>query len=73
MNLNNNEYYYRSANNLKYSPNIGMAIVFYPEEQIIITIYFLNQEAKYRSFQTIEEFNILKDNFIKNLIDRKVY
>ena len=73
LTYNNNEYYYRSANNLKYSPNIGMAIVFYPEEQIIITIYFLNQEAENRSFQTIEEFNILKDNFIKNLIDRKVY
>ena len=73
LTYNNYEYYYRGANNLPNSPIIGMAIVFYPEEQIIITIYFLNQEAKYRSFQTIEEFNILKDNFIKNLIDRKVY
>ena len=73
LTYNNYEYYYRSANNLMYSPIIGMAIVFYPEEQIIITIYFLNQEAKDRSFQTIEEYNILKDNFIKNLIDTKVY
>jgi len=73
LTYNNYEYYYRGANNLPYSPIIGMAIVFYPEEQIIITIYFLNQEAKDRSFQTIEEYNILKDNFIKNLIDSKVY
>jgi len=72
LTYNNYEYYYRGTNNLPYSPIIGMAIVFYPEEQIIITIYFLNQEAEDRPFQTIEEYNLLKDNFIKNLIDSKV-
>jgi hypothetical protein len=62
------EYYYIGNSDLNISP-IGMALVFFPENQIITTIYFLNQKSSDRKFQTIEEFNSLKDNFINELID----
>jgi hypothetical protein len=65
------DYYYISNDNLNESP-IGTAIIFFPDNQIITTIYFINQKPSDRKFQTIEEFNALKDNFIKELIDNKI-
>ena len=70
-NYNGYTYYYLGNSDLNVSP-VGMAIVFFPEDQIITTIYFLNQKPEDRKFQTIEEFNLLKDNFIKELIDNKI-
>jgi len=66
------EYYYIGNNDFNASP-VGVAAVFFSENQIITTIYFLtNPKPSNRKFQTIEEFKLLKDNFIKELIDNKI-
>jgi len=68
MNYNGYEYYFIGNDHL-YDTPVGMAVIFFPENQIITTIYFLNQEPENRKFQTIAEFISLKDNFIKGVID----
>ena len=63
--------YYLGVINLSNSP-VETAIVFFPEEQIVNTIYFLNQNPDERKFQSIDEFIVLQDAFIKQLIDHKI-
>lgn len=71
INYNGYEYYYVGNDDLVESP-IGMAVIFFPKNKIITTIYFLNQESGDRKFQTIEEYKQLKDNFIMSIIDYRI-
>lgn len=43
---------------------LGITALFSDADQHIITIYFLNQDAKRRKFQTIEEWRALRDGFL---------
>lgn len=65
------EYYFIENTNLNYSP-ITIVLIFYPDNQIITTIYFLNQKPENRKFQTFEEYTTLKNIFINELIDNKL-
>jgi hypothetical protein len=44
---------------------LGITVLFSDSNYQILTIYFLNQTAKKRRFQTIEEWRTLRDNFLK--------
>lgn len=43
---------------------LGMTQIFSDEDQVIVTIYFLNQEPDKRRFKTFEEFVALRDSFV---------
>jgi hypothetical protein len=39
-------------------------LLFDDASRMVTTIYFLNQEPKDRSFQTIEEYRAMRDRFL---------
>jgi hypothetical protein len=43
---------------------LGLYLVFDDSSRMVTTIYFLNQEAKDRSFQTMEEYRLMRDRFL---------
>jgi hypothetical protein len=43
---------------------LGMYVLFSDVNQQVLTIYFLNQPAEKRKFQTIEEYRALRDRFL---------
>jgi hypothetical protein len=44
----------------------AVATVFYPQDEIMVTFYFLNEAVPRKNFQTIDEFLTLKDRFLEN-------
>jgi hypothetical protein len=43
---------------------LGLYLLLNDTSRIVTTIYFLNQEPKDRSFQTIEEYRAMRDRFL---------
>lgn len=43
---------------------IGLSVLFYDADNLIITIYFLNQGKKKRRFNNIDEYRALRDSFL---------
>lgn len=43
---------------------LGITQLFVDEDQMIVTIYFLNQAPDKRRFKTFEEFVVLRDSFV---------
>jgi hypothetical protein len=43
---------------------IGIHLLLYDKDKIIITIYFINQEKKKRRFNSIEEFRAIRESFL---------
>jgi len=43
---------------------IGVHVLFYDADHLIITIYFLNQEKKHRRFVNIDEYRALRSDFL---------
>lgn len=64
--LSNLTYYHLGNETLDHNV-LDMTLVFFPDDQIIATIYFLNQQPEERKFKTIEEFNSLRNNFMAEL------
>jgi hypothetical protein len=44
---------------------LGMYLLFDDPAHVVTTIYFLNQNAWQRKFQTIDEYGRLRDNFLR--------
>ena len=44
---------------------IGATVFFDDKNSIVVTIYFLNQRPRFRNFQTIEEWKVLREKFLK--------
>lgn len=44
---------------------ISMYLLFRDATHTVVTIYFLNQAAEYRKFQSMEEYINLRDNFLE--------
>jgi hypothetical protein len=65
------EVYYSGQTSLESAPVLGMALIFFPKDQIITTVYFLNQQPSKRKFQTFEEYEKLKDQFIEEIISHR--
>lgn len=47
---------------------ISMYTLFNDTENMVITVYFLNQKAERRKFQTYEEYQGLRDRFLDDLM-----
>ena len=47
---------------------LGVYVLFDDASRILTTIYFLNQEPKDRSFQTIEEYRMARDRFLSSYV-----
>jgi hypothetical protein len=45
---------------------LGLYLLFDDTSRVVTTIYFLNQEPKDRSFQTMEEYRLMRDRFLDN-------
>jgi hypothetical protein len=43
---------------------VGVYLVLEDASRMVTTIYFLNQEPKDRSFQTMEEYRAMRDRFL---------
>ena len=43
---------------------LGLYLLFDDASTMVTTIYFLNQEPKDRSFQTMEEYRVMRDRFL---------
>jgi hypothetical protein len=43
---------------------LGLYLLLNDSSRMVTTIYFLNQEPKDRSFQTIEEYRTMRDRFL---------
>jgi hypothetical protein len=43
---------------------LGLYLLLDDSSRMVTTIYFLNQEPKDRSFQTIEEYHVMRDRFL---------
>jgi hypothetical protein len=43
---------------------LGVYLLLDDSSRIATTIYFLNQEPKDRSFQTLEEYRVQRDRFL---------
>ena len=43
---------------------LGLYLLLDDTGRMVTTIYFLNQEPKDRSFQTIEEYRVMRDRFL---------
>ena len=44
---------------------LGLYLLINDTSRTVTTIYFLNQEPKDRSFQTIEEYRSMRDRFLE--------
>jgi len=44
---------------------LGVYLLFDDAARVVITIYFLNQDAKDRSFQSMEEYKVQRDKFLR--------
>lgn len=44
---------------------LGIYVLFSDTDRTITTIYFINQNAKRKRFQTIEEWQVVRDEFLK--------
>ena len=44
---------------------LGIYVLFSDVNQTITTLYFINQNSKRKRFQTIEEWRVLRDEFLK--------
>lgn len=45
---------------------LGMYLLFDDKAHVVTTVYFLNQQAWQRKFQTIDEYGRLRDHFLQN-------
>jgi hypothetical protein len=43
---------------------LGVYLLLDDSSRMVTTIYFLNQEPKDRSFQTMEEYRVMRDRFL---------
>lgn len=62
--LNGFEHYGIDRDVIDVGGTIGIHVLFYEADNLIITIYFLNQEKKKRRFNNIEEYRTLRDSFL---------
>ncbi len=46
--------------------SVGIHLLFYDADHLIITIYFLNQEKKHRRFGSIDEYRALRGDFLNH-------
>jgi hypothetical protein len=60
------ESYGLNRRTLEIGTTVGLYVLFHDADQTITTIYFFNAKPKKRKFQTIEEWNILKEKFLNN-------
>jgi hypothetical protein len=44
---------------------LGIYVLFSDANHTITTLYFINQNPKRKRFQTIEEWRVLRDEFLK--------
>ena len=44
---------------------LGIYVLFSDADRTIITLYFINQNSKRKRFQTIEEWRVVRDEFLK--------
>lgn len=58
------ESYGLNRRTLEIGSTVGVYVLFNDTDQTITTIYFFNAKPKKRKFQTIEEWKILKENFL---------
>jgi len=42
---------------------LGLYLLLDDSSRMVTTIYFLNQEPRDRSFQTMEEYRVMRDRF----------
>ena len=49
--------------------SLGMAQIFSDADSVIVTVFFLNQAPEDRRFQTHEEFDSLRDAFVRGYIE----
>jgi hypothetical protein len=47
---------------------LGIYVLLNDASRMVSTIYFLNQEPKDRSFQTIEEYRVARDRFLSTYV-----
>ncbi len=62
--LNGFEHYGIDRDVIDVGGTLGIHVLFDDERQLIITIYILNQEKKKRLFNSIEEYSVLKTDFL---------
>jgi hypothetical protein len=62
--INGFEHYGIDRDVIDVGGTIGIHVLFYEADNLIITIYFLNQEKKKRRFNNIEEYRALRDSFL---------
>jgi hypothetical protein len=62
--LNGFEHYGIDRDAIDVGGVISIHVLFYEADNLIITIYFLNQEKKKRRFNNVEEYRTLRDSFL---------
>lgn len=66
------EYYSVDSQALRTGGTIGISEIFFSKEQMIVTIYFFNQNEGKESYKTLEEYKALKTKFIQAIIDSAI-
>lgn len=66
------EYYFVDTNATKTTGVKGTTEIFFPKDQMIVTIYFLTQPPGKESYKTQEEYKALKTEFIQEIIDSAI-
>lgn len=66
------EYYSLDDKAIKTSSVIGQVQMFFPKEQMIVTVYLFNQNEGKESYKTLEEYKALKTKFIQSIIDSAI-
>ena len=62
--LNGFEHYGTDLSEIDVGGSLGMHVLLDDAKQLIITVYILNQEKKKRRFNNIEEYSVLKTDFL---------
>lgn len=47
---------------------LGIHVLFRDASQTVVTIYFLNQEPSRRHFQSLQEYEVLRDAFLHDYV-----
>jgi hypothetical protein len=48
---------------------LGITQIFFDDDGVIVTIFFLNQLPEHRRFQTLAEFVLLRDDFVRGYLE----
>ncbi len=63
------DYYRLDKNAIEGPDELGMHVFFDDDEQIVITMYFLDQGPEVRIFSTYDEYTMLRDRFLDRYFD----